>query len=253
MKAKKHLSFSSLRVALSLLFNNLPDNRQASKTNYSIHDALMSGFACMYFQDPSLLQFQRELRQAKNRDNLQTLFGVKDIPKDSQLRDIVDKVDSEGFRPIFDDYFSRLQRGKYLLDYQLFSGLYLCSIDGTQYFSSEDIHCSNCLTAEYKEGSISYSHKVMQAAIMHPDTKQVIPLMPEEIRNTDGSEKQDCEVNAAKRLIPKIRKAHPQLGVIINGDGLFSKQPFIKSNGQNQTPLLISRKILFKKRIFLKN
>ena len=236
MKSKKHLSFSSLRVALSLLFNNLPDNRQASKTNYSIHDALMSGFACMYFQDPSLLQFQRELRQAKNRDNLQTLFGVKDIPKDSQLRDIVDKVDSEGFRPIFDDYFSRLQRGKYLLDYQLFHGLYLCSIDGTQYFSSEDIHCSKCLTAEHKEGTTSYSHKVMQAAIVHPDIKQVIPLMPEEIRNTDGSVKQDCEVNAAKRLLPKIRKAHPQLGIIINGDGLFSKQPFIKdilSNGMH--------------------
>ena len=35
--------------------------------------------------------------------------------------------------------------------------------------------------------------------IMHPDMKQVIPLMPEEIRNTDGATKQDCEMNAGKR------------------------------------------------------
>jgi len=81
MKSKKHLSFSGLRIALSLVFQNLPDNRQASKTDYSVHDALMSGFACMYFQEPSLLQFQKELRKAKNQDNLQTLFGVTNIPK----------------------------------------------------------------------------------------------------------------------------------------------------------------------------
>ena len=63
---------------------------------------------------------------------------------------------------------------------------------------------------------------------MHPDQRQVIPLMPEEIVNSDGNIKQDCEINAAKRLIPKIREDHPQLGIIIVGDDLFSKQPFIK-------------------------
>ena len=61
---------------------------------------------------------------------------------------------------------------------------------------------------------------------MHPDKRQVIPLMPEEIRNTDGNIKQDCEINAAKRLIPEIKKDHPQLGLIIVGDDLFSRQPF---------------------------
>jgi len=131
--------------------------------------------------------------------------------------------------PIFDNYFSRLQRGKYLVSqYQLFPGLYLWSIDGTQYFYSEEIHCSKCLITEHKDGVIGYSHKVMQAAIMHPGVRQVIPLMPEEIRNTDGTDKQDCEMNAAKRLILKIRKTHPQLGIIINGNSLLSKQPFIE-------------------------
>jgi len=62
---------------------------------------------------------------------------------------------------------------------------------------------------------------------MHPDRRQVIPLMPEEIRNTDGNVKQDCEINAAKRLIPEIKKDHPRLGMIIVGDDLFSRQPFI--------------------------
>jgi len=227
MNPKKHLSFGSLRNGLSSLFQGIPDWRESVRTDYSIHDAMMSGFACMYFQDPSLLRFQQRLREAENRDNLQTLFGVNDIPGETQLRDIVDEVGSEEFRPIFKDYFSRLQRGKHLLQYQLFDGFYICSIDGTQYFHSNSIHCSDCLSSKHKNGDVSYSHKVLQAALMHPDMRQVIPLMPEEIRNTDGTIKQDCEINAAKRLIPAIKKDHPQLGLIIVGDDLFSRQPFI--------------------------
>ncbi|MCL0083093.1 hypothetical protein M1N77_00985 [Thermodesulfovibrionales bacterium] len=128
---KKHLGFGSLRHRLSSLFQGIPDNREAVKTNYSIHDAMMSGFACMYFQDPSLLQFQQYLKEAENRDNLQTLFGVNDIPKDTQLRDILDKVESEELSPIFKDYLFRRWRGKHLQQYQLFDRLYVCSIDST--------------------------------------------------------------------------------------------------------------------------
>ena len=86
MKSKKHLNFGSLRKALSSLFRQLPDDRQAEKVNYSIHDILMSGFACMFFQDPSLLQFQKRLEEERNRDNLQTLFDVKKIPEDTPMR-----------------------------------------------------------------------------------------------------------------------------------------------------------------------
>lgn len=58
--------------------------------------------------------------------------------------------------------------------------------------------------------------------------KQVIPLASEPIENEDGTEKQDCELNAAKRLLKKIRSKHPKLKIMIVGDGLYSKQPFIK-------------------------
>ena len=77
-------------------------------------------------------------------------------------------------------------------------------------------------------GSTVYSHQVLQGAIAHPDLPQVIPFAPEEISNHDGADKQDCEMNAAKRYIKKIRAAHPQLGLIIGGDALFSRQPLIE-------------------------
>ena len=127
-------------------------------------------------------------------------------------------------------FFPKRREGKHLEQYQFFPGLYICPIDGTQYFHSQTIHCCNCLTRKHHNGRVSYSHKVLQAGIMHPAMSQVITLMPEEIRNSDGNTKQDCEINAAKRLIPKLRATHPQLGLIIVGDDLFSKQPFKKKN-----------------------
>jgi len=56
----------------------------------------------------------------------------------------------------------------------------------------------------------------------------VIPLCPEVIQNGDGSVKNDCERNAAKRFIEKFRREHPRLKVIILGDGIASNAPFIR-------------------------
>ena len=38
---------------------------------------------------------------------------------------------------------------------------------------------------------------------MHPDCSKIIPFMLEQIVNTDGLTKQDCEINAAKRFLDK--------------------------------------------------
>jgi len=76
--------------------------------------------------------------------------------------------------------------------------------------------------------TITYSHSILQGAIMHPDKKQVIPLMPEAIQNSDGQKKQDCESNAAKRFVAKLKATHPRQRFLIVGDGLMSHQPMIE-------------------------
>ena len=232
MKPKKHLSFGSLRQFMSKEIQSYSDWRQASKSHYSIHDIVMSGFACMYFQSPSLLQFQKELEDREKKHNLSTLFGVSSIPENTQIRTVIDQVSSEYFRPIFREFLARLQRGKHLEPYQFLEGKYICDIDGTQYFSSKKLDCSRCLKTKHTNGKTTCSHKVLQGAIIHPDIKQVIPLMPEEIANSDGSSKQDCEINASKRWLSKVKRDHPRLNLIINADGLSSKQPFITEVNQ---------------------
>lgn len=189
---------------------------------------MMSGLSCMYFQDPSLLQFQKRLQEAEHRNNLTELFNVEVVPKESQMREIIDRVNSEYFRPIFKDYYLRLQRSKQLEQFQIFPCMYYFPIDGSQFFSSKEISCEQCLTKEHSGGRKSYSHQVLQGGIMHPDCAQVIPFMPEQIVNMDGKDKQDCEMNAAKRFVKKLREGFPQLGLLIGGDALFSKQPIIE-------------------------
>jgi hypothetical protein len=68
---------------------------------------------------------------------------------------------------------------------------------------------------------------VVSATLVKAGSHRVLPLDVEEVRNSDGQDKQDCELNAAKRLLPRLRQEHPQLPLIIGGDDLYCHEPFI--------------------------
>jgi hypothetical protein len=216
-----------MRKALSELFEQIDDTRQAGKVEYSLHDCLMSALAMMYFQDPSVLSFQRRMHHRMQSSNLKTMFAVDKIPSDSVLRQALDTIPTKSLHPVFSMLLKHLQRGKQLIPYKLESGRHLIALDGSQYFSSEKIHCPGCLTYKGKRGPLRYSHQILQAVMLNPHMRQVLPLAPEPVANTDGNTKQDCEINAAKRIVKNIRVAHPKLQIVITADGLYSKQPFI--------------------------
>ena len=86
---------------MAACFSAIPDPRQQSKCNYTQHDILMSAFACMFFQDPSLLHFQKRLEQSQQRNNLKNIFNVQNIPSNNKLRDVLDEIHRESLAPIF--------------------------------------------------------------------------------------------------------------------------------------------------------
>lgn len=223
-------------------FLAVTDTRKETKKRHAMHDVCMSAFAMMFFQDPSLLQFQQRMEDEAHSNNLKTLFHVESIPKDTQMGEVLDEVDPEQIMPLFDDFLRPLQRGKHLEQYEVLDGLYIVAIDGSQYFTSEKISCPGCLIREDKKGKVRYSHQIVQAAVMNPHMRQVIPLAPEEVKNTDGKEKQDCEINAGKRLLARIRKSHPKLPLIIVADSLYSKQPTIgEMSGLHMNYVLVAK------------
>ncbi len=167
--------------------------------------------------------------ERRNDANLKRLYGIGQVPSDTQMREILDPIDPEHLRPAFNAVLRQLQRGKALEPMVFFQGCYLLSVDGTGYFSSPTIHCASCLEkTNSKTGEVTYAHQMLGAALVHPDLREVIPLAPEPIVKQDGSTKNDCERNASKRLLRKIRREHPHLRLIVVEDGLASNGPHIR-------------------------
>ena len=222
-KVRKHLSADALFAMVGDSFSQVPDSRRPGSP-IPLRDALLSAFAMFSLKDPSLLAFD----QRRSDGNLKSLFGIGQIPSDTQMREILDEVDPEQRRDTFRDIFRPLQRGKALEPFVFYAGAYLLSLDGTGYFSSPTIHCESCQVKEHQDGTVTYQHQMLGAVIVHPDIKEVIPLAPEPIQKQDGATKNDCERNAAKRLLPKIRRQHPHLKFIVIEDGLASNGPHVR-------------------------
>jgi hypothetical protein len=221
-KERKQLSADALFRVVRSQFATIADERR-HEGGIPLTDALMAGFAMFSLKCPSLLDFDRQRAEG----NLQTIYGIARVPCDTYMRERLDPVVPDALRPVFTGVFRQLQRGKALEAMVFFQECYLLALDGTGYFSSQTIHCSSCLETHHRDGSITYSHQLLGAALIHPDHREVIPLMPEAIIKADGSEKNDCERNAAKRFLAKLRRDHPHLQVIVTEDGLSSNAPHI--------------------------
>jgi hypothetical protein len=221
---RKGLSAEGLYALLRRGFREIADHQQEGSPT-ALVDALMSAVAMFSLKDPSLLAFDGR----RNDDNLKNLFGIQHVFCDTHMREILDPLDPESLRPLFGDVFRELQRGKVLERFVFYHGSYLLLLDGTGYFSSKNIHCDACLQkVNKKTGEVTYQHQMVGAVIAHPNHKEVIPLAPEPIQKQDGNNKNDCERNATKRLLVKIRKEHPRLPLIVVEDGLASNAPHIR-------------------------
>jgi hypothetical protein len=221
-RERRHLHFDALVRLARQRFEKIADQRRCP--DFSLADTLMAGLAVFSLKDPSLLAFQRRTLD----HNLRSVFGLKAIPSDTQMRAIIDEVAPQQVRPLFKDVFRQLQRGKVLEDYVFLEGSYLVALDGVEYFTSKKVHCDHCMTRTHKNGEVSYYHQMLGAAIVHPDFPEVIALAPEPIQRGDGQEKNDCERNAARRWLKAFRKDHPHLPIIVVEDALSSNAPHIR-------------------------
>ena len=224
MNVRKYLSASGMFKIAYARFEKIKDIR-ADNQKVSLADALMSAFAMFSLKDPSLLAFEE---RRVTDGNLKRVYGINTIPCDTQMRTIVDEVKPEELRPLYKDVFRQLQRGKVMEKLVFMDGCYLLSLDGTGYFSSNDVHCPSCLEKKSsKTGEIRYAHQMLGGAIVHPDYAAVVPFAPEAIIKQDGETKNDCERNAAKRFLENVRQDHPHLPLIVIEDGLSSNAPHI--------------------------
>jgi len=191
---RKNLSAPGLYALTRDSFSSIPDHRVQKNIIYPLDETLSAELAIFSLKQPSLLKFIEIANDGNHGKNIRALFKISKVPSETQLRDILDPINPEAIRPVYDNILSALQRGNELKDFAVMSHYLIC-LDGTGYFSSSQIRCPHCLIKKTKGGDeeeCTYHHQMLGASIVSPFLKQVIPLFPEPIMNEDGMTKNDC-------------------------------------------------------------
>lgn len=190
------------------------------------------GIALYLFQLGSRRQLDFDLAAADTHvlANLNRLVNT-----DHDTRPVHDTLDHflehskpEAFAGVRTQLVRRLVRSK-VLDSARLHGALVLVVDGTGLLCWRRRHCDQCLTQRHAGGTL-YLHKVLEAKLLGP-AGVVLSVGSEFIENADvqaaagkGAEqvKQDCELKAFSRLTPQLKKAFPQLRLVLAGDSLFA-------------------------------
>jgi len=201
------------------------DNRR-SNSKYSALDALKAGFAIFHLKAPSLFSFRPRL--ANEEENLKSIFKIGQVPSDNGLRNILDELPSSELNNGFDKILPFLQSHDKLDPYRYWEGHLVCSIDGVQHECSKKVKCDCCLVRKHRNGTESYSHSMLTAAVVCPGKREVFVVNNEPIIKQDGETKNDCERNAAKRLFGRLSDTFADQSVVYVMDALYACAPIIK-------------------------
>jgi hypothetical protein len=224
-KLQARITFDAVMQTLSEEFDKLPDHRRAN-ASYTLADLLRSAFAMFSLKSPSLLSF-KEQTKIESR-NLQSIYHIGAIPSDTQMRAALDPVDPTPLRALFPKLLTTLSEAGVVKQYHYWRDQVIVSIDGVEHFSSTKIHCPHCTTRTRRNGSLCYHHAGLAAVLLHPADEEVIPLDFEPIVNEDGTKKNDCERQAAKRLSTQLHERYPELKIILVEDALYANAPHIR-------------------------
>lgn len=181
----------------------------------------------------------REMDENFNQENcihtLRIMSGnqkLEEMPHYDTLNYYLERLSPECLSDLRKKMVTSLIRGKQFNRGRLLGKYWRVILDGTGLFYFKEKHCENCLCATRKteDGKTTklYYHKVLEAKIVLSDAV-IISLGTEFIENEkEDVSKQDCEINAAKRLIKKIKKEYPRLPICIQGDALYATEPFME-------------------------
>lgn len=216
---------------LLTMFENLTDTRNQSYTTYRMKTicvtrlfSLLCGLTTM--TDISSDSFNTD----ECINNLSKICNqnLKELPYWETIQDVFVNMDTQELRNIQKYIVKTLIRSK-MFDRYKFDGYFQLIFDGTGLSNHNYNLNDNCLERKHKDGKISYYKYVLECKLVVG--KIVISLDSEFIENKKmitEKQKQDCETNAFKRMIKRIKKNYPKQKFIIIGDGLYATSPIMK-------------------------
>jgi hypothetical protein len=153
------------------------------------------------------------------------------LPVHDTLDHFLDHVTLTGWERVREQLVQRLLRMK-ALDAARLLGQPVLLIDATGLICFHRRHCPHCLVQRHGKHTL-YLHHVLEAKLLGP-AGVVVSRGSEFIENADAGEvkgksaeevKQDCELKALARLLPRLKKAYPQLVFVRALDSLYACGP----------------------------
>ena len=180
-------------------------------------------------------------------ENMAIVLGydsLEELPHYDTINDFLCRLQPIELEKIRDFMIKELLKKRSLEGYRLLNRYWCVAIDATRLYSFTERHCKHCLKAEYKNeetGEIertSYYHNVLEAKLIIGD--MVFSIATEFIENEDENvSKQDCELNAFKRLAPKLKRKFPRLPICMLGDSLYACEPVFEICRKNRWRFLL--------------
>jgi hypothetical protein len=215
--------------------DRLPDSRVQDDCTYASRFLAWWGLALYLFQLSSRRQLDFHLREGGQPvlDNLNRLAQTQQttLPVHDTLDHFIGHVELAGWERLRTQVVQRRLRMK-VLDEARLMGRPVLLIDGTGLVCFHQRHCQDCLTQRHGDTTL-YLHQVLEAKLLGP-AGMVLSLGSEFIDNADRGDsqgkteeqiKQDCELKALARLLPRIKKTYPQLDFVLALDSLYGCGP----------------------------
>lgn len=220
---------------LSDWISEMDDPRNPSYITYSQADLNYMAILKNVCGQHSMREMEENFNKETCIDTLRILSGhqtLEEMPHYDTLNYYLERLSPECLSELRRKMVTSLIRGKQFNRNRLLGKYWRVILDGTGLFCFKEKHCENCLCTERRtdEGKKEklYYHKVLEAKIVLGESV-VISLGTEFIENEkEDVEKQDCETNAAKRLMERIKKDYPRLPVCMQGDALYATEPMMK-------------------------
>lgn len=216
---------------LFIMFDNLTDVRQQGKVTYSMKSICVTRLFALLCGLTSMNSMTNKFNTNSSINNLSKIINeeLSNLPHYDTINDIFDDLNIAELRKIQKYIVNALIRSK-MFDKFRYNGKFQILVDGTGLATFYSKHCDHCLVKQHHDGTKTYEHQVLEAKLVFDSF--VISLDSEFIENPDPSvinlKKQDCEMNAFKRMASRIKKNFPKLNFIITADALYASSPFIK-------------------------
>ncbi len=220
--------------------DEIKDERK--RKNYSMRYLIISEMMMFLSEGKSQRYTETAYEETNYLENINKLINgkIEKTPDAEIYTNVFKKIEKEEIDEFQNKIIKHTIRNKFF-DENKILGKYNCALDASR-FQKSHYEISKDWMSETKEGKTTWylsmldlkmiangmAISVMNEMINNEDKKLENETEKDVAKKSEEKIKQDCEINAAKRLLKKLRKTYPKMPFRIIADSLYPSEGLIK-------------------------